>query len=81
MTGESDFNDIFFDGARTAAENIVGTPGDGWRIAMATLSYERGVSTFGYQVRFQRELSEIALIAQGNGKSARPLIRQRLAEA
>ncbi len=81
MTGESDFNDIFFDGARTPAENIVGAPGDGWRIAMATLSYERGVSTFGYQVRFRRELNEITAAARANGKASDPIIRQRLAQA
>src|SRR4029077_7263582 len=47
LTGTSEFNEVFFDDARTAAENIVGAPGEGWRVAMGTLAVERGVSTFG----------------------------------
>ena len=42
--GTSEFNEVFFDGARTAAANVVGEPGDGWRIAKATLAIERGAA-------------------------------------
>ena len=56
LTGTSEFNEVFFDDARTAAVNVVGAPGDGWRIAMATLAFERGVATLGQQVGFRREL-------------------------
>src|SRR5262249_26987164 len=45
MTGEAEFAELFFDGAVTDAGNIVGAPGQGWQIAMATLGFERGVST------------------------------------
>ena len=55
-TGTSEFNEVFFDGARTDADLVVGEPGDGWRVAMGTLGFERGVSTLGQQVGFQREL-------------------------
>ena len=44
LTGTSEFNEVFFDGARTAAANVVGEPGDGWRIAKATLAIERGAA-------------------------------------
>ena len=81
MTGESEFNEVFFDGARTAAENIVGAPGDGWRVAMTTLGFERGVSTLGQQMDFRNELAEIVAVARSNGRASDPLIRQRLAEA
>jgi alkylation response protein AidB-like acyl-CoA dehydrogenase len=81
MTGERDFNEVFFDGARTAAHRIVGQPGDGWKVAMATLSFERGVSTLGQQARYRRELALMIEAARRNGKAADPLIRQRLARA
>ncbi|MFF9911026.1 acyl-CoA dehydrogenase family protein [Streptomyces sp. NPDC013457] len=81
LTGTSEFNEVYFDGARTAAANVVGAPGDGWRIAMATLGYERGVSTLGQQVGFRRELEGLIALARSNGALADPLIRDRLARA
>ena len=81
ITGTSEFNEVFFDDAETAADNIVGAPGDGWKIAMALLGFERGVSTLGQQMLFQNELDEIVRIAKANGAAADPVLRQRLAHA
>src|ERR1700674_243057 len=63
LTGTAEFNEVFFNGARTAAENIVGEPGGGWMIAMGLLSFERGVSTLGQQMLFARELELVAKTA------------------
>src|SRR5690606_30191283 len=79
ITGTSEFNEVFFDDAETAADNIVGAPGEGWKIAMALLGFERGVSTLGQQMLFQNELDEIVRIAKANGAAADPVLRQRLA--
>ena len=81
MTGESDFNETFFVDARTAADNIVGAAGEGWRVAMGTLSFERGVSTLAQQMTFRNELEAIIAAARANGMIADPDIRQRLAHA
>ncbi|MFJ5829067.1 acyl-CoA dehydrogenase family protein [Streptomyces sp. NPDC093089] len=81
LTGTSEFNEVFFDSARTHASHIVGDPGDGWRVAMATLGFERGVSTLGQQVGFRRELEALIELAQRNGAATDPLIRDRLARA
>jgi alkylation response protein AidB-like acyl-CoA dehydrogenase len=81
ITGDADFFEVFFDGARTAAENVVGAPGDGWRVAMATLSFERGVSTLGQQMLFRNELAEIVAAARRSGRARDPLVRQRIAAA
>jgi len=81
MTGGADFNDTFFADARTAAGNIVGAAGDGWKVAMGTLSFERGVSTLGQQMSFANELRAIVSAAESNGLIHDPDIRQRLAHA
>ncbi|GAA0495675.1 acyl-CoA dehydrogenase family protein [Streptomyces olivaceiscleroticus] len=81
LTGTSEFNEVFFDEARTDAAHIVGAPGDGWRVAMATLGFERGVSTLGQQVGFRRELTAVTELAKANGAAADPLIRDRIARA
>ena len=69
---------MFFDDARTDADLVVGEPGDGWRVAMGTLTFERGVSTLGQQISYARELSDLAELAKRNGAADDPLIRERL---
>jgi alkylation response protein AidB-like acyl-CoA dehydrogenase len=81
LTGTSEFNEVFFDGARTRAGLVVGEPGDGWRIARATLGFERGVATLGQQIGFRRELGQLAGEAQRTGAAADPLLRDKLARA
>ncbi len=81
LTGSADFNEVFFDDARTDADLVVGAPGDGWRVAMGTLTFERGVSTLGQQIRYARELSGIVELARKNGTIADPAIRERLTRA
>ncbi|BBY64532.1 acyl-CoA dehydrogenase IpdE1 [Mycolicibacterium helvum] len=81
LTGDSEFNEVFFTDARTDAGLVVGEPGDGWRVAMGTLTFERGVSTLGQQIRYARELSGIAELAKTTGAIDDPLIRERLARS
>ena len=81
LTGDSEFNEVFFDDARTDADLVVGQPGDGWRVAMGTLTFERGVSTLGQQIVYARELSGLVEMAQRNGAADDPLIRERLTRA
>jgi len=81
ITGDAEFFETFYDGARTAKENVVGAVGEGWKVAMATLSFERGASTLGQQMSFRRELDAVIEAARRNGRVEDPLIRQRLADA
>ncbi|HEV7315045.1 acyl-CoA dehydrogenase family protein [Sphingopyxis sp.] len=81
ITGEAEFNETFFDGARTDAANILGAPGDGWKVAMGLLGFERGVSTLAQQMGFRNELDAVIAAARANGEAQNPLIRQRIAKA
>jgi len=78
LTGDSEFNEVFFDDARTDADLVVGEPGDGWRVAMGTLTFERGVSTLGQQIRYARKHSNLVEVAKRTGAADDPLIRERL---
>ncbi len=77
----SEFNEVFFDGARTAEANVLGEVGDGWRVALATLAFERGVALLGHQVSFRRELDHLVQTARARGRTTEPVLRQRLARA
>jgi alkylation response protein AidB-like acyl-CoA dehydrogenase len=81
LTGTSEFNEVFFDGAVTAAENIVGAAGDGWRVATGTLGFERGVATLGQQLGFARELDEIIASARSAGTFDDPVHHDRIVDA
>jgi len=81
LTRTSEFNEVFFGGARTAAANVVGQVGDGWRVALATLAFERGVGLLGHQLTFRRELDHLIGVARANGSTSDPVIRQRLARS
>jgi alkylation response protein AidB-like acyl-CoA dehydrogenase len=81
LTGTSEFNEVFFDDARTAADHVVGGVNNGWKVAMGTLAFERGASTLGQQLLFQNELARITDLARRNGRVGEPVLRQRLVQA
>jgi alkylation response protein AidB-like acyl-CoA dehydrogenase len=81
MTGTSEFNEVFFDEARTPADMVVGPVNGGWKVAMATLGFERGTAGLSQQLAFERELWGVVETARANGAIDDPLVRDRLAEA
>ena len=81
MTGTSEFNEVFFDEARTPADMVVGPVNGGWKVAMATLGFERGTAGLSQQLAFERELWGVVERARANGAIDDPLVRDRLAEA
>ncbi|GGR61661.1 MULTISPECIES: acyl-CoA dehydrogenase family protein [Streptomyces] len=78
LTGTSDFNEVFFDGARARVEHVVGAEGQGWRVAMSLLGFERGVSTLAQQIGFARELAQVVAAAVESGAARDPVLRARL---
>ena len=85
MTGESEFNELFFRDVRVPVENVLGKVNDGWNVAVSTLMYERGSYGARLHLLFKRNISrliELARIVPRNGRTAAedPLIRQKLAQ-
>ncbi|MFJ9022265.1 acyl-CoA dehydrogenase family protein [Streptomyces sp. NPDC102259] len=78
LTGTSDFNEVFFDGAHARVEHVVGAAGDGWRVAMSLLGFERGVSTLAQQIGFAQELERVVRTAVRTGAADDPVVRERL---
>ncbi len=81
ISGSSEFNEVFFSGARTAADNVVGEVDGGWKVAMGTLAFERGASTLGQQLSFQNELDAVVASARRTGRIDDPSIHRRIVEA
>jgi alkylation response protein AidB-like acyl-CoA dehydrogenase len=85
MTGETEFNEIFFHDVRVPAENLVGKTNEGWEVAMGTLMHERGTLGAGMQVIYRRNMErliELSRTTQRNGHKAcdDPVLRQKLAQ-
>jgi alkylation response protein AidB-like acyl-CoA dehydrogenase len=72
---------VFFEGASAEIADRVGEEGEGWKVAMGLLAFERGASTLAQQMHFRTELDQIIAAAKQNGKAADPVIRQKLAQA
>lgn len=81
INGDAEFNETFLTDARCPADSLIGSIGEGWKIAMGLLAFERGVSTLGQQMGFRNELDEIIAAAKENGAANDPLIRDRIARA
>ncbi|HYD10249.1 MAG TPA: acyl-CoA dehydrogenase family protein [Acidimicrobiales bacterium] len=80
ISGESEFNEVFFTDARTAKDNVVGGVNNGWSVAMTLLGYERGESAATMPIRFRAELDRLVALAKERGVADDPVIRQRLAD-
>ncbi len=86
LTGESEFGEVFFDGARVPVDNVVGEIDGGWDVAMTLLAFERGGLPFAQYVTFRQELAEIIQIARrvdrhGRPAAEDPVVRQRIAQS
>ncbi|WP_030761373.1 MULTISPECIES: acyl-CoA dehydrogenase family protein [unclassified Streptomyces] len=78
MSGTSEFDEVFFDGA--VAAEVVGAEGDGWTVAMSLLALERGVSTLVQQIGFAAELERVlaSYAARAASGAGDPVLRERL---
>jgi alkylation response protein AidB-like acyl-CoA dehydrogenase len=86
MTGAHGFSEVFFTEVEVPAQNMVGEPTDGWRVANTVLGYERGASTLSRYAAYKRDFDAVVMLAKrlqsGAGRvSDDPVTRQRIAQA
>ena len=79
MTGGGEFGEIFLSGAQVEDRDLVGEPGDGWKIAMTVFGFERG--GLAQAARFERAVAELASLARDRGAGADATTRQKVAQA
>jgi alkylation response protein AidB-like acyl-CoA dehydrogenase len=81
MSGDSEFNEVFFTDARCPKENVVGEVNGGWMVAMTLLGNERGAGAAVNSISFRGELDKLTTLAKEKGLTSDPHVRQRLAQA
>lgn len=79
MSGPASFNEVFFDGARVSDALRIGDVNAGWKVAQATLGFERSSSGSGHR-RKGGTAADLIALAQSLGVSADPVVRQQLAD-
>ena len=60
-----EFGEVLFDGARCPAENMIGAPGDGWRLAMTVVSHEREPGELGFVSRYSKLVNQLVHLVHG----------------
>jgi alkylation response protein AidB-like acyl-CoA dehydrogenase len=79
MTGEAEFNEVFFDNVRVPAANLVGKRDEGWAVAITTLAYERDLLTFIRHISLRNALHRLVRLARERGRADDPVVRQKVA--
>jgi alkylation response protein AidB-like acyl-CoA dehydrogenase len=79
ITGEAEFNEVFFDNVRVSVENLVGGLNEGWAVAIHTLAYERDLLTHIRHISLQTAVTRLIKLAQDHGQANNPVLRQRIA--
>lgn len=79
ISGESEFNEVFYTDATAPKENVIGGVNNGWAVAMTLLGYERGEAAATMPIRYQAEIDRLLMLAKERGLDTDPNIRQRLA--
>jgi len=79
LTGDEDFNEVFFDAATTDADLVVGDIDDGWAVAMTLLGFERGETAMYLPIRFRNELDRLIDMVRARHLTEDSDIARRLA--
>jgi alkylation response protein AidB-like acyl-CoA dehydrogenase len=85
LTGDAEFNEVFFDNVRVHESRVLGGVNNGWAVGLTTLMYERLALGFGLQVRLRISVDQLVDMARRMEKNGRsltkdPVMRQKLAQ-
>jgi alkylation response protein AidB-like acyl-CoA dehydrogenase len=82
MTGEAEFNEVFFEDVAVPRENLLGPINEGWRVAVTTMTHERGTMTLALARGFENSFDDLIDLCRRIGPPALhdPVRRQRLAQ-
>lgn len=80
MSGQTEFAEVFYDDVRIPLTYVVGGLGNGWKVAMSTLSFERGTGFIADQVKQGHEIAELVAAARANGMIRDDRIADQLAQ-
>jgi alkylation response protein AidB-like acyl-CoA dehydrogenase len=85
LTGDAEFNEVFFDNVRVHESRVLGGVNNGWAVGLTTLMYERLALGFGLQVRLRISVDQLLDMARRMDKNGRsltkdPVMRQKLAQ-
>ena len=79
LNGKAAFAEVFFDGARVPAENLLGPEGEGWGVAMSTAGFERGLMLRS-PARFQSTAEKLVALYRENADRCDASLRRRVVE-
>src|SRR5438477_160142 len=79
LTGEAEFNEVFFDNVRVPKDNLVGTLNEGWAVAITTLAYERDLLTFIRHIALRNALHRFVRLVKERKRGGDLLVRQKVA--
>ena len=80
VTGDPEFNEIFFNDVKVPKTNVVGEANEGWGVAMTTLLHERGTLGFALTARLEVLVAKLIILAKETGAHGDLLIRDRVAQ-
>jgi alkylation response protein AidB-like acyl-CoA dehydrogenase len=82
LSGANHFSQVFYDNVRIPLKNVVGQVNDGWNVAMATLSFERGTAMIEHQMELAQKVEEVIALARDvPGHDGRPAIKDEAVAA
>jgi alkylation response protein AidB-like acyl-CoA dehydrogenase len=82
MTGDAEFNEVFFENVRVPRQNLLGELHGGWQVAVAALQNERGILyVVGMQIVLKEQRDKLLAFARERGAGRDPVLRQQLAKA
>src|SRR5262249_17526591 len=79
MTGEAEFNEVFFDDVEVPVDRLVGRGNEGGGGGRTPLPYERGLLTLLRHISLRNALEQLLGLIRARGRAQDPLVRQQMA--